>query len=103
MADASEVLAAILTHVHAHSVAKQKNGRNGTHAMDSNTCSAIDCQPPCIAHNLFWLSLAEQVECECGATSELLVGEVQPAGKQKMPAQDFINGYRLQVGRSILG
>ena len=39
----------------------------------------------------------------CGATSELLVGEVQPAGKQKMPAQDFINGYRLQVGRSILG
>ena len=39
----------------------------------------------------------------CGATSELLVGEVQPAGKQRMPAQDFINGYRLQVGRSILG
>ena len=39
----------------------------------------------------------------CGATSELLVGEVQPAGKQKMPAQDFINGYRLQVGRPILG
>ncbi len=39
----------------------------------------------------------------CGATSELLVGEVQPAGKKKMPAQDFINGYRLQVGRSILG
>ena len=39
----------------------------------------------------------------CGATSELLVGEVQPAGKQKMPAQDFINGYRLQIGRSILG
>ncbi|MDA9765379.1 methionyl-tRNA formyltransferase [Alphaproteobacteria bacterium] len=39
----------------------------------------------------------------CGATSELLVSEVQPAGKQKMPAQDFINGYRLQVGRSILG
>ena len=39
----------------------------------------------------------------CGATSELLVGEVQPAGKQKMPAQDFINGYRLQVGSSILG
>ena len=38
----------------------------------------------------------------CGATSELLVGEVQPAGKQKMPAKDFINGYRLQVGRSIL-
>ena len=39
----------------------------------------------------------------CGANSELRVGEVQPAGKQKMPAQDFINGYRLQVGRSILG
>lgn len=38
----------------------------------------------------------------CGATSELLVGEVQPAGKRKMPAKDFINGYRLQVGRSIL-
>ena len=43
------------------------------------------------------------IRLSCGATSELLVGEVQPAGKQKMPAQDFINGYRLQVGRSILG
>ena len=55
------------------------------------------------AHAGFDMDEDGNMRLSCGATSELLVGEVQPAGKQKMPAQDFINGYRLQVGRSILG
>ena len=38
----------------------------------------------------------------CGNASELVIQEVQLAGKQKMAARDFINGYRLEIGRSIL-
>jgi methionyl-tRNA formyltransferase len=34
----------------------------------------------------------------CGQATRLRIDEVQPAGKRAMPARDFLNGAKLQVG-----
>jgi hypothetical protein len=30
------------------------------------------CNPNCLSHELFWINILEQYQCECGATSEVL-------------------------------
>jgi methionyl-tRNA formyltransferase len=37
----------------------------------------------------------------CGADTMLEFFEVQPEGKRRMPARDFINGYRPQPGEKL--
>ena len=37
----------------------------------------------------------------CGAQSQLRVTEVLPAGKREMPARDWLNGAKLQVGTKL--
>jgi len=37
----------------------------------------------------------------CGGATRLLIIEVQPEGKRAMPARDFLNGARLQVGAKL--
>ncbi|HZQ92548.1 MAG TPA: methionyl-tRNA formyltransferase [Terriglobales bacterium] len=37
----------------------------------------------------------------CGDESALELLEVQPEGKRRMPAHDFVNGYRLQPGERL--
>jgi methionyl-tRNA formyltransferase len=39
----------------------------------------------------------------CGGATWLRVTEVQPEGKRAMPARDFLNGARLQVGARLGG
>jgi methionyl-tRNA formyltransferase len=39
----------------------------------------------------------------CGGATRLRVTEVQPEGKRAMPARDFLNGARLQVGARLGG
>lgn len=38
----------------------------------------------------------------CGSHTRLRIAQVQPAGKRAMPARDFLNGAKLQVG-TVLG
>jgi methionyl-tRNA formyltransferase len=37
----------------------------------------------------------------CGGATRLRITEVQPEGKRAMPARDFLNGVRLQVGAKL--
>jgi methionyl-tRNA formyltransferase len=37
----------------------------------------------------------------CGGETKLRITEVQPEGKRAMPARDFLNGARLQVGAKL--
>lgn len=37
----------------------------------------------------------------CGGQSQLRITEVLPAGKRVMPARDFLNGAKLQVGQRV--
>ena len=37
----------------------------------------------------------------CGAHTSLQITEVQPAGKKPMPARDWLNGAKLQVGAKL--
>ena len=39
----------------------------------------------------------------CGSGSALAIEEMQPEGKRRMPAADFINGSRVQVGERFHG
>src|SRR5262245_14992767 len=39
----------------------------------------------------------------CGDATRLRITEVQPEGKRAMPARDFLNGARLQVGAKLGG
>ena len=39
----------------------------------------------------------------CGGLTRLRITEVQPEGKRAMPARDFLNGARLQVGAKMGG
>ncbi len=39
----------------------------------------------------------------CGTGSALAIEEMQPEGKRRMPAADFINGSRVQVGERFHG
>src|SRR6266545_4390611 len=39
----------------------------------------------------------------CGGATRLRITEVQPEGKRAMPARDFLNGARLQVGAKLGG
>ena len=45
------------------------------------------------------LSLEEKlIAVACGGNTVLLIEEIQPEGKRRMPAADFINGSRLKIG-----
>jgi methionyl-tRNA formyltransferase len=37
----------------------------------------------------------------CGGATRLRITETQPEGKRAMPARDFLNGARLQVGAKM--
>jgi methionyl-tRNA formyltransferase len=37
----------------------------------------------------------------CGGATRLRITEVQPEGKRAMPARDFLNGAKLQVGAKL--
>ncbi len=37
----------------------------------------------------------------CGNNALLSITEVQPAGKKRMPVNDFINGYQLKIGEML--
>ncbi|MBV9086166.1 MAG: methionyl-tRNA formyltransferase [Acidobacteriaceae bacterium] len=42
--------------------------------------------------------LAQELLVGCGQMTEVAVLEVQPEGKRRMPATDFVNGYRPKSG-----
>lgn len=44
----------------------------------------------------------DMFEIGCGGGSVLMVSEIQPEGKRRMPVRDFLNGAKPQVG-AILG
>lgn len=44
---------------------------------------------------------AEGIQVACG-TDTLLLHEVQPANRRRMPARDFIQGYRVQQGQHFV-
>jgi methionyl-tRNA formyltransferase len=43
----------------------------------------------------------DELVVACGAGTTLRVWELQPEGKQRMPARDFINGARVQAGERL--
>jgi hypothetical protein len=62
MDDPVEVLFVILNAFHAYSI--------DAHSL--KYVSDKSCNPICMSHKLFSINLLEQVECECGATGEVL-------------------------------
>jgi hypothetical protein len=62
MDDPVEVLFGILNAFHSYS----SNANSLKYIIDK------PCNPPCLAHTLFWINILEQFECQCGATSEIL-------------------------------
>jgi methionyl-tRNA formyltransferase len=38
---------------------------------------------------------------DCGSSSRLEIFEVQPEGKKRMPAADFLHGYQLKTGARL--
>jgi len=47
------------------------------------------------------LAKGAQVFVGCGRNTSLEILELQPEGKKRMPARDFIQGYRPQTGESV--
>ena len=47
------------------------------------------------------LAKGAQLFVGCGRSTSLEILELQPEGKKRMPARDFIHGYRLQIGESV--
>ena len=43
----------------------------------------------------------DELIVSCGAQTTLRISEVQPEGKQRMGARDFINGSRVQAGEKL--
>jgi methionyl-tRNA formyltransferase len=43
----------------------------------------------------------ERLFAGCGSGTSLELLEVQPEGKRKMPAKDFVNGYRPKAGEKL--
>jgi methionyl-tRNA formyltransferase len=43
----------------------------------------------------------DSIVVACGGATRLRITEVQPEGKRAMPARDFLNGARLQVGAKL--
>jgi methionyl-tRNA formyltransferase len=39
----------------------------------------------------------------CGPNSAILVNEIQPEGKRRMPVRDFINGAKIRRGDVFIG
>jgi hypothetical protein len=62
MNDPVDLLFAILNAFHSYST----NAKSLKYVIDQ------PCNPPCLAHSLFWINVLEQYQCECGATSEVL-------------------------------
>jgi methionyl-tRNA formyltransferase len=47
------------------------------------------------------LAKGAQLFVGCGRSTSLEILELQPEGKKRMPARDFIHGYRPQTGESV--
>jgi methionyl-tRNA formyltransferase len=47
------------------------------------------------------LAKGAQLFVGCGRSTSLEILELQPEGKRRMPARDFIQGYRPQTGESV--
>jgi methionyl-tRNA formyltransferase len=47
------------------------------------------------------LAKGAQLFVGCGRNTSLEILELQPEGKKRMPARDFIQGYRPQTGESV--
>jgi methionyl-tRNA formyltransferase len=47
------------------------------------------------------LAEGEQLFVGCGGQTSLEMLEVQPEGKKRMPAQDFVHGYRPHTGEKV--
>jgi len=47
------------------------------------------------------LAKGAQLFVGCGRNTSLEILELQPEGKKRMPARDFIHGYRPQTGESV--
>jgi len=43
----------------------------------------------------------DELVVKCGENTALHLVEVQPEGKRRMSARDFLNGTRLQVGERL--
>src|SRR5262245_42278128 len=50
-----------------------------------------------------WEAAKDSFVVACGDATRLRITEVQPEGKRAMPARDFLNGARLQVGAKLGG
>jgi methionyl-tRNA formyltransferase len=44
---------------------------------------------------------ADRLFVGCGAGNALQLLEVQPEGKKRMPARDFVHGYRPSTGERL--
>ena len=49
------------------------------------------------------LAKGQQLFVGCGGDTSLEILELQPEGKKRMPARDFIHGYRPQAGEPVGG
>lgn len=67
------------------------------------TLHIIDAQPA-LAGDVAQGTLAvakDRVLAGCGRSTALELREVQPEGKRRMSARDFVNGYRLKTGDQL--
>jgi hypothetical protein len=62
MDDPVEALFVILNAFHSYAI----NAGSLKYIIDK------PCNPNCLSHELFWINILEQYQCECGATSEVL-------------------------------
>lgn len=62
MDDPVEALFVFLNSFHSYSI----NAGSLKYIIDK------PCNPNCVSHELFWINILEQYQCECGATSEVL-------------------------------
>jgi methionyl-tRNA formyltransferase len=63
-----------------------------------------DASPPAEATTAAGTLVAargDELVVACGGETTLRIAEVQPEGKQRMRARDFINGSRVQVGEKL--
>jgi len=88
----------------AHTVYKGRRlilWRAEPHAREAGLGDAAPGDESPTAFGTLVVARGDELVVACGGGTTLRVLELQPEGKQRMPARDFVNGSRPQAGESL--
>jgi methionyl-tRNA formyltransferase len=71
------------------------------HARASRTSMNVTNGPELVQHGQIVEARGDVLTVACGDETALHVAELQPEGKQRMSARDFINGMRVSAGERL--